>query len=142
MGCVSREIKSSQPAVVTAGWLREVKSAFQAGFCRVFRHFAQMYMRFGVPDSVTFMRCTLTFQRRFVCRMEWLTLFPNCGPLPHTSHLAIGYPPNAQCLNKRMTEPRRLGHIVSYSSTKGCFAQTRIGRVFIGRPVLEEERTA
>jgi hypothetical protein len=24
-----------------------------------------------------------------VWRMEWLTLCPNCGPLPQTSHLAI-----------------------------------------------------
>ncbi len=52
-----------------------------------------MYMRFCVPDSDTRMRCTLAFQRRLVCRMEWLTLFPNCGPLPHTSQLAIGLPP-------------------------------------------------
>jgi hypothetical protein len=31
----------------------------------------------------------LAFQRRLVWRMEWLTLLPNCGPLPQTSHLAI-----------------------------------------------------
>jgi hypothetical protein len=27
----------------------------------------------------------LTFQRRLVTLWAWLTLFPNCGPLPHTS---------------------------------------------------------
>jgi hypothetical protein len=52
------------------GWLREKKPARQADFCRVFRHFAQMYMRFGLPDSDTLMRCTLVFQRRLVWRME------------------------------------------------------------------------
>src|SRR5215813_2467490 len=27
-----------------------------------------------------------TFQRRFVTLWAWLMLFPNCGPLPQTSH--------------------------------------------------------
>ena len=52
-----------------------------------------MYMRFSTPFTITRMRCTLTFQRRLVWRIEWLTLCPNCGPLPQTSHLAIGIPP-------------------------------------------------
>mgnify|MGYP006975373600 CR=1 FL=1 len=28
-------------------------------------------------------------QRRLVRRLEWLTLCPNCGPLPQISHLAM-----------------------------------------------------
>lgn len=116
--------------------LQQKKPAAQAAFWRVLRHFAQMYMRFGLPDSAIRLSCTLTFQRRLVCRMEWLTLFPNCGPLPHTSHLAIGYPPSARDQNKRMTGPRWPGHMMFHHSTAGRFAQNRQGRVFIRRPVV------
>src|SRR6202166_3895995 len=36
--------------------------------------------------------CRFTFQRRFVTLWAWLTLCPNCGPLPHKSQtLAISF---------------------------------------------------
>jgi hypothetical protein len=28
-------------------------------------------------------------QRRLVWRLEWETLFPNCGPFPHNSHFNV-----------------------------------------------------
>ena len=39
-----------------------------------------------VPASRTLTDWRLGSQRRRVLRIEWLTLFPDAGPLPHTSH--------------------------------------------------------
>lgn len=61
----------------------------QCFFSLVFMQVVHMYTRFSMPFSTTRTRWTFTFHRRLVCRIEWLTLLPNCGPLPHTSHLAI-----------------------------------------------------
>ena len=50
------------------------------------RHDAHTREVLTVPDSRTRTDCRLGSQRRRVLRMEWLTLFPDAGPLPHTSH--------------------------------------------------------
>src|SRR5258708_15228591 len=44
--------------------------------------------RFGVPLTSTRIRWMLGFQRRLVRTCEWLTLMPNDGRFPHTSHTA------------------------------------------------------
>jgi hypothetical protein len=38
------------------------------------------------PLTLAFTGRRFTFQRRLVTLWAWLTLFPNCGPLPQTSH--------------------------------------------------------
>lgn len=50
----------------------------------VLRHLVHTAMRRGLPSTMIVARWTLTFQRRFVWRMEWLTLCPNWGPRPQT----------------------------------------------------------
>ena len=37
------------------------------------------------PSTLAFTGRKLTFQRRLVMLLAWLTLFPNCGPLPQIS---------------------------------------------------------
>jgi hypothetical protein len=50
------------------------------------RQDAQTRLVLTVPASRTRTDRKLGSQRRRVLRMEWLTLFPDAGPLPHTSH--------------------------------------------------------
>src|SRR5687767_14171237 len=44
--------------------------------------------RLGEPFTMARTRWMLGFQRRLVCRWEWLTFEPKEGCLPHTSHTA------------------------------------------------------
>lgn len=46
-------------------------------------------MRFGCPSIAIVALWTLADQRLLVCRLEWLTLFPDCPALRHISHLAM-----------------------------------------------------
>src|SRR5207248_8472731 len=43
-------------------------------------------MRLVAPPTLARTGRRLTFQRRLVTLCAWLMLFPNCGPLPQTSH--------------------------------------------------------
>ena len=55
----------------------------------VFKQRVQMYLRTRRPFSVIVARCTFGLNCRFVFFCEKLTLCPDIGPLPHTSHFAI-----------------------------------------------------
>jgi hypothetical protein len=50
------------------------------------RHRVHTLDVFTVPPTLTRTDCRLGSQRRRVFRIEWLTLFPDAGPLAHTSH--------------------------------------------------------
>gem|GEM_PF-2722143 len=49
----------------------------------------QMRIRFGTPFRTIVTRCTFGLNLRFVFLFEWLTLCPNIGFLPQSSHIAI-----------------------------------------------------
>jgi hypothetical protein len=53
-----------------------------------FKHEVQTLTRFGVPPTTVRTFWMLGFHRRGVRRCECEMLFPNPGPLPHTSQLA------------------------------------------------------
>jgi hypothetical protein len=44
----------------------------------------QAYTRRDAPLTITEVFCTFGSQRRLVFRLEWLTLWPNATPLPHS----------------------------------------------------------
>ena len=46
----------------------------------------QTRMRLGAPLTMARTGCRFTFQRRLVILWAWLTLLPNMGPRPQTSH--------------------------------------------------------
>src|SRR5580658_3243796 len=48
---------------------------------------AQTRMRLGAPFTSALTACRFTFQRRRVTLCACEMLFPNCGPLPQTSHI-------------------------------------------------------
>src|SRR5262249_15540163 len=52
------------------------------------RQRVQTYTFCILPCSISRRCCTLTLNRRLVCRLEWLTLFPYCGRRWHTSQRA------------------------------------------------------
>src|SRR5438874_4355535 len=53
-------------------------------------HEVQARRRLLAPLTRARTLCRFTFQRRLVTLWAWLTLCPNCGPLPHISQtLAI-----------------------------------------------------
>ena len=83
-------------------------------------------IRFGAPFTSAFTACRFTFQRRFVTLCACEMLFPNCGPLPQTSHTcAISIAPNlSQISAQARTEFHR------FSSLCGIHpAQTGDGRM-------------
>jgi len=43
----------------------------------------------GRPLTITSDFWMFGIQRRLVRRFEWLTLWPNCGPLPQIEHFAM-----------------------------------------------------
>ena len=48
---------------------------------------------FLISPSITMRRLnTFGLNMRLVARIEWLRLWPNCGPLPQTEHLAMIVP--------------------------------------------------
>src|SRR5580700_6541978 len=52
----------------------------------------QARSRLCAPFTMARTDCRFTFQRRLVTLWAWLTLCPNCGPLPHNSQtLAISF---------------------------------------------------
>jgi hypothetical protein len=46
----------------------------------------QIFTRRCSPPIVNRADCRFGRKRRFVCRLEWLTLLPDTGPLPQISH--------------------------------------------------------
>lgn len=56
-----------------------------------------MRIRFGTPFRMTVTRWTFGLNFRFVFRLEWLTLWPNIGFLPQSSHIAIVVAPSLFC---------------------------------------------
>jgi hypothetical protein len=46
----------------------------------------QTRTRLAAPFTIARTGRRFTFQRRLLTLWAWLMLFPNCGPLPHTSH--------------------------------------------------------
>src|SRR6185437_16639398 len=48
----------------------------------------QTVIRLPAPFTLARTGRRFTFQRRRVLLLAWETLLPNCGPLPHRSHLA------------------------------------------------------
>jgi len=50
------------------------------------RHLVQRLSCVCFPSTVIVTGWILGNQRRLVWRLEWLTLWPNCGDLPHKSH--------------------------------------------------------
>jgi hypothetical protein len=61
-------------------------------FPSVRMHLVHMYLLTKRPPSNTRTRWMFGLNCRLVLRFEWLTFCPNCGPLPHTSHFAMGMP--------------------------------------------------
>ena len=57
----------------------------------------QMRIRFGTPFRMTVTRWTFGLNFRFVFRLEWLTLWPNIGFLPQSSHIAMVVAPSLFC---------------------------------------------
>jgi hypothetical protein len=50
------------------------------------RQDVQTRTRLDAPFTIARTGRRFTFQRRLLTLWAWLMLFPNCGPLPHTSH--------------------------------------------------------
>src|SRR5437763_16965873 len=50
------------------------------------RQEVQTRTRLDAPFTIARTGRRFTFQRRLLTLWAWLMLFPNCGPLPHTSH--------------------------------------------------------
>lgn len=50
------------------------------------RHRVHTLSRRGSPFTSALTRCKLGSHRRFVCRAEWLTLYPTAAFFPHISH--------------------------------------------------------
>ena len=53
------------------------------------RQRVQTFMRCFSPLITRLRRETFGFHILRVARIEWLRVFPNCGPLPQTPHFAI-----------------------------------------------------
>jgi uracil-DNA glycosylase len=69
-------------------FVRGVDRLVQRVTLPAFRHEVQTLSRFGVPETIARTRWMFGSKRRFVRRCECDTLWPNPGPLPHTSHTA------------------------------------------------------
>jgi len=108
-----------------------VNGYFEEGFVyleSVFKQRVQIYLRTRRPFSLIVARCTFGLNCRLVFFCEKLTLFPDNGPLPHTSHLAIISPrPDKLKATKRPLERfKKSGW--DYNQGK-VFVQTVIGNL-------------
>jgi len=80
-------------------------------FCTLplFKQLAQTRTRRCDPWTIARTERRFTFQRRFVTLWAWLMLFPNCGPLPQTSHTrAILQTPDSADFKRSRAESLRI----------------------------------
>ena len=54
--------------------------------CWVRRQRVHSVIRFFLPSTMRVTGCMFVVQLRLVWRLEWLTLWPNCGVLSQRSH--------------------------------------------------------
>ena len=57
------------------------------------RHRVQTRIRFTLPSTTARTFMMLGLKTRLVCRIEWLTLFPDVVPLPQISQRLLIYVP-------------------------------------------------